>query len=155
MFIKDSTEAVKNKLTILLTIDLFGSNIKKSYLVDFLIKNGIIEFFTIEQMILDMIDTSLIVQKDGILSLTEAGIISLNFFSEKLPIDFQNTIVDLARFDMISQMRKFDIVMSEPYIKVIEYSTGNLIAKFEYEKEKFKNAKEIEMYFKEFIEKIM
>ena len=107
MFINNSRQETQNKLKMLLTLFHFGGTSNKSALVDFLLDHEILEYFEINEMIFSLIESGLIDESQqndsSSLSLTANGHIVLEFFKDRLPMDMQCTIEDLARLKAIRE----------------------------------------------------
>ncbi|MCD6435185.1 MAG: DUF4364 family protein, partial [Clostridiales bacterium] len=100
MFINPSNKETIDRLAILLVLDTFKYPIHKTELVDFILKNNIIKYFEMHELTISLIDNQLVLEttidKKIYYTITENGRVTLEFFKDRIPIDLQNTIIDLV-----------------------------------------------------------
>ena len=100
MFINTANKETIDRLAILLVLDTFKYPVQKKELVDFILKNNIIQYFEMHELTLSLIDNQLIletvIEKKIYYDITENGRVTLEFFRDRIPTDLQNTIEDLV-----------------------------------------------------------
>lgn len=133
MFINNSSKETLDKLSILLTLNTFNYPVKKEELVNFIITNDILKYFETHELIISLIENDLIKEiiENNIIyyETTENGRVSIEFFKDRIPIDLQNTIVDLVKLirkpvkihqESTAHYEEINPTLFEVYLELIE-----------------------------------
>ncbi|MBN2259557.1 MAG: DUF4364 family protein [Clostridiales bacterium] len=133
MLINPTDKETVDRLALLLVLDTFKYPVQKNELVEFIIKNNIIQYFEMHELLISLIDSFLIheikKEKKVYYEITENGRVSLEFFKERVPYDLHNTIIDLVNIirkppkvqhEISTYFTKIDNQNFEVFLEMIE-----------------------------------
>jgi hypothetical protein len=113
MFINNTEKETVDRLSLLFVLETYRYPFSKKSLIEFIMDNAILKYFEMHQLLYTLLENQLIeevlVNPEIHYQLTEDGRISLAFFKDRMPLDLQNTIIDLVSIIPIPSIFKNEI----------------------------------------------
>ncbi len=120
-----SEQETVDRLSLLLVLDTYRYPFQKNNLINFIIENEILKYFEMHQLLSTLIESQLIEElpeEEGLYyQLTENGRVSLAFFKDRMPIDLQNTIIDLVSIIPVPNQYRNEVQTSFEQIDADNY----------------------------------
>lgn len=92
MFSDTTEELAQSKLLLLYIIKMFPYNLTKDQLVEYILKNDLLNYFSIQQYLSELVDAGFLDIVEEMYGITEKGNQTLKYFSKKIPSKIKETL---------------------------------------------------------------